>query len=110
MLFGYGNRNAERLVGRANRTILSGVLPSVYRVVKNRYSHAADEEGGDFASHQRNGQALKDRIGENDTRANDNSEGSEEHGAETNGTRIHDRFRQGHAFAEALFNEVDEDN
>ena len=35
-------------------------------MIEHRYGHAADEQAGDLAGHQGNGQALEDRVGEDD--------------------------------------------
>ena len=78
--------------------------------IQHRDGHAADEEAGDFSGHEGDGEALEDGVGQDDSGSCDDGQGGEEHGAETDGTGINDGFAEGHAFAQALFDEVHEDD
>ena len=83
---------------------------SVHNVVQNRNSHAADQERCDLAGHQGDGESLKDWVGKDHGGADNNGESSQEHGAEADSAGVDDRLCKRHAFGEALFDEVNEDD
>jgi hypothetical protein len=45
------------------------------KVVDHRHSHPRQQKRGDFASHERDGQTLENRVEENDAGADDHSGG-----------------------------------
>ena len=65
--------------------------------VKNWNGHSTDEERGNFASHQRDGEALEYGVGQNDRSANNDGERGEQHGAEPYRSGVDNRLFQGHS-------------
>ena len=59
---------------------------------------------------QRDCQALKDRIEEDDSGSDNDDCGGQEHGTEAHRARVHNRFLQGHALLTAQLDEVHEDD
>ena len=53
---------------------------------------------------------LKDWIGEDDARADDDGERGQQHRPEADGAGIDDGFGERHAFSETLLDEIDEDD
>lgn len=66
--------------------------------IEHRYRHAADEQRGDLASHQGNGESLENGVGENDRRAHDHGQRGQEHRTEAHRPRINHGFREEASF------------
>jgi hypothetical protein len=85
-------------------------MAGVNHVVKDRNGRPREESRCDRSGHQGECQSLKDGIGKNDICADDDGCRSQEHGAETSGSRIDHRIGQRNSLANTEFDEVDKNN
>ncbi len=90
---------------------LSVLMPVFHdNEIEHRHRHSADQERGDFAEHQRDGEPLEDRVGQDDRSADNYRQGGQQHRAEADGPGIDHRLGERFALTEAEFDEVDQDD